>query len=299
MLAAAALVWLAVMGVAVLGVFRPPARVTERAARWLIVGGGVVFPTIVLAGLLYWGLGLLAERNTAEADLRITVQGERWWWRVTYERPRVPADDDPQRGRASSAIARVVSANEIRLPAGEPVEFVLHAQNVIHSFWIPSVAGKMDMIPGRETRLVATATRPGVYGGVCAEFCGTAHALMRFAVVVEPKEAFETWLRAQAAPARKPLASAGARGADLFVSSGCGACHRVRGLIEAGEVGPDLTHLASRRTLAAGIAPMTGEALVRWIRSPQSMKPGALMPAYAMLPPDEIDAIAGFLLGLE
>lgn len=276
----AAIIWALLMGTAVMAILRAPGRDTPRLANWLIIGGGVIFPTAGLAALLTFGLSNLPDWTGSPADLRIHVHGEQFWWRVSYEH-----DGE-----------RILSANEIHLPAGKPVEFVLTTADVIHSFWIPAIGGKMDMMPGRENRLILNPSTPGVYRGACAEFCGPSHALMAFAVVVHPPEEFDLWLAAEARPASGTAESEGRR---LFLANGCGACHRIEGIVELGEVGPDLTHFGSRRSLAAGSAPMTRDAIAGWITNPQALKPEAGMPAYAMLPEEEIVAIADFLLTLE
>lgn len=283
-------IWAAVMLAAILAVLRPAMRGGSRRADRLIIFGGVVFPTVVLAALLAAGLRLLPDWGHSPARLRVEVGGEQFWWRVAYAR------DD--------LAVPVRTANEIHLPAGEPVEFVLSARDVIHSFWIPSLAGKMDMIPGRVNRLLVEDPQPGVYRGVCAEFCGTGHALMAFTVVVHPPESFEAWLAAEARPAasealREGPPDAAAEGRRLFLDHGCGACHPVRGLVEAGDVGPDLTHFAARATLGAGLAPISRETVADWMRDPQALKPGARMPGYgALMSEAELETLADWLLEL-
>ena len=187
----AAVIWIAVIVLALYAVGLPAERHNRRRSNVLIVGGGAVVPTIVVAVLAMFGLApipaLLAP--APEGSLRITISGEQWWWRVRYQH----AEDES-----------VVLANEIRLPVGEPVEFRLESPDVIHSFWIPSLGGKIDMIPGRVTRLALTPTKTGVFRGACAEYCGTAHALMNFTVVVEEKAAFDRWLAHQRTPASIP-----------------------------------------------------------------------------------------------
>jgi cytochrome c oxidase subunit 2 len=170
---------------------------------------------------------------------------------------------------------------------------------VIHSFWIPSLAGKLDMIPGRVNRLVVEPTRTGTFRGACAEFCGASHALMAFSVEVMEPAAFEAWLGQQAADAAEPATALAVRGRELFNQVGCGGCHTVRGTEAAGVIGPDLTHLASRPTLAAATLPNTHEALVRWITRTETVKPGSLMPSFGALPADHVEAIATYLGGLE
>jgi cytochrome c oxidase subunit 2 len=283
MLGAGAVIWLVVMGIAVWAVLRPPGESAERSATRLIVWGGVAFPVVTLAALLTYGLGMLNLRTQAAAPLRIHVDGRQWWWNVRYETPA----------------GEFVTANEIHLPAGTPAEFRLTAQKVIHSFWIPPLGGKMDMIPGRENRLVLTPDRPGEYRGVCAEFGGASHALMAFSVTVHAPEDFEAWLSARLEPAEPELSEEATRGRELFLAVGCGACHMVRGVVEKGSVGPDLTHVGARRTLGAGIADMDAATLAAWIADPAAFKTGVEMPAYGMLPEREIRSIAEFLSELD
>jgi len=234
MVAGAVVIWLAVIGLALYCARARPESFSRRWASLSIIGGGAVVPTVVLAILLVFGLAMLPGlvAPAPAGSLQIAVSGELWWWRVRYQTP----------GGETVALA-----NEIHLPVGEPVEFRLESDNVIHSFWIPSLGGKMDMIPGRVTRLALVPTRTGVFRGVCAEYCGTSHALMKFDVVVEEKDDFNRWLAHQARPAEPPTEPLATRGQQLFLANGCSACHTVRGTPAAGRIGPDLTHVGSRR----------------------------------------------------
>lgn len=252
----------------------------------LIIGGGILFPTVVLAALLIYGLSMMPPMlaRAPEGSLRIEVVGEQWWWRVRY----MPPDG-----------GEVVLANEIRLPVGEPVEFELASADVIHSFWIPSLGGKMDMIPGRRTHLVLHPTRTGVFRGACAEYCGESHALMALYAVVMEKDAFAQWLNAQRKPAREPSDATALQGREHFFANGCTACHTVRGTGADGVVGPDLTHIASRVSLGGGIMPNDTAALKKWIARTHEVKPGVLMPHFGMLPEDELSALAAYLRSLE
>jgi cytochrome c oxidase subunit 2 len=252
----------------------------------LIVGAGAILPTLLLTVLLLHGLALLPALLVAAptGTLTIAVSGEQWWWRVQY----LPHGGEP-----------VVLANEIRLPVGQPVEFRLESADVIHSFWIPSLGGKIDMIPGRVTRLVLTPTRTGVFRGVCAEYCGMSHALMAFDVVVESRETFERWLAHQRAPAGPPRDGIAERGGALFLAHGCAACHAIRGTPARGIVGPDLTHVGSRMSLGAGILRNQPDAFAHWIARTDHAKPGVLMPAFGMLPAEDVRALAAYLDGLE
>ena len=248
---------------------------------------GIVFPAVTLTLLLGYGvwlmrshLGLASDRNV----VGIEVVGEQWWWRITY---------------SASNGAPIASANEIRLPVGVPVMFNLRAADVIHSFWIPSLAGKVDMIPGRVTHLHLTAKRPGIYRGQCAEYCGGAHALMAFEVIAMPAADYAAWLQRAAAPAITQASETARRGQSLFLATGCGACHTVRGTSALGTLGPDLTHIGARRSVGIDTLPLTRENLVRFITGGQHVKPGNLMPEFRVLQPPELDALATYLLSLK
>ena len=286
MTGAAALVWVFVICLALYYTRHATGQRHARRDRWLILGGGVVFPTVTLTTLLIYGLAMIPETvaRAPEGSLQIAVTGEQWWWRVRYLRP------DGQ---------EVVLANEIRLPVGEPVQFRLDSDNVIHSFWIPSLGGKMDMIPGRVTYLTLRPTQTGIFRGACAEYCGTSHALMAFYAEVMEKPAFDRWLDGQAAPAALPAGTDSARGAELFLANGCGACHTIRGTQARGEIGPDLTHVGSRLSLGAGILEMRPEELRGWIARTAQLKPGVHMPEFGMLPEAELRDLAAFLYELK
>jgi cytochrome c oxidase subunit 2 len=284
----AIVIWLAVIGLAFYAIrVRPEAR-SRRQTNLLIIGGGAVIPTIVLSGLLAHGLALMPPllAPAPESSLKIAVSGEQWWWRVRYLTP----------GGDGGAVEL---ANEIRLPVGEPVEFHLESPDVIHSFWIPTLGGKIDMIPGRSNRLTLEPTRTGVFRGACAEYCGTSHALMSFYVVVLEKVDFAAWLEHQQKPARSPEQPLADRGQELFLANGCGACHTVRGTPADGVVGPDLTHVGSRVSLGAGILPNEPDAFLRWTAHTEEVKPGVHMPAFGMLPTEDLRALAAYLEGLQ
>jgi cytochrome c oxidase subunit II len=200
--------------------------------------------------------------------LVIKVIARQWWWEVRYFDPH---------GRQVAG-----TANELHIAAGRRVQFDLESRDVIHSFWVPNLHGKRDMIPGRVTSLWLQADTPGVYRGQCAEFCGLQHALMGFQVVVEPQEEFDRWLNWQAQPAQEPFSEAAVRGRDVFLSKPCMMCHTVRGTLAMAAVGPDLTHLASRQTLGAGIIPNTRGHLAGWIVNSQGIKPGNRTPPIAL-----------------
>jgi cytochrome c oxidase subunit 2 len=261
----------------------------QRLAPWLIIGGGTVLPTITLAALLTYALAMMPDLLAPPSGehLKIAVSGEQWWWRVRYPAP------------AGAAGSSVELANEVRLPVGMPVSFEVESPDVVHSFWIPSLGGKIDMIPGRTNRLTLEPTRTGVFRGVCAEYCGTSHALMAFDVVVLEPHEYTAWLQGQREPAHPPAHAEARRGQELFLANGCGACHTVRGTLADGTVGPDLTHVGSRMSLGAGTLPNDLESLVRWLSHTQTIKPGATMPAFGMLPSEDLRALAIYLDGLK
>jgi cytochrome c oxidase subunit 2 len=289
MVIGAAIVWTAVIGVALYVSRAGHGAREDRAVRWLIVGGGVITPTLVLGALLIYGLQLMPQlREPGSADgLRVEVSGEQWWWRVRYVR------------NGGAGPIDVELANEIRLPLGRRTEFRLGSPDVIHSFWIPALGGKVDMTPGRITTLVLEPTRAGTYRGVCAEFCGASHAFMEFEAVVMEPGAFEAWLQQQSAPAIAPVSASARRGLQVFERNGCGACHRVRGTDFDGPVGPDLTHVGSRLGLAAGTLPNDAAGFRRWITRTHALKPDALMPAFDMLPAEELDDLALYMESLQ
>jgi cytochrome c oxidase subunit 2 len=282
----AVFIWLLVVGLALYAAYFPHAGKQRQRARTLIVGGGVVLPSVVLTAVLIYSLVLLPEllAPAPKGSLRVELIGYQWWWEVRYLRE----GQEP-----------VVLANEVRVPVGQPVEFELESRDVIHSFWIPALGGKMDMIPGRRTRLRLQADQAGVFRGACAEYCGTSHALMSFSVVALEPAAFEAWLREQMAPARTPSDATTQRGARLFLENGCGACHSVRGTEAAGRVGPDLTHVGGRLSLAAGTLSNGRTELARWLVDTEGVKPGVHMPAFNMLPEGDITALAAYLEGLK
>ncbi|KAB2541716.1 cytochrome oxidase [Salipiger aestuarii] len=280
LLIGAAVIWSAVIGAAVYAQRRQVDPGLEHQARWFIVWGGAVIPTVLVCALLIWGLVILRDITPDKGDLTVRVDGERWWWRVTYDGP----DGD------------VVTANEIRLPLDQTALFRLTSDDVIHSFWVPAIGGKMDMIPGRETTLALTPNKTGNWGGLCAEYCGGAHALMRFDTVVMEPDAFDAWLAAEAAPAR---VAPDDPGFAVFRDEGCGACHTIRGTDARGPVGPDLTHVGARARLGAGIYAMTADNMARWITDTHAMKPDADMPPYPDLSGARLEALVTFLLSLD
>jgi cytochrome c oxidase subunit II len=215
--------------------------------------------------------------------LTIEMTGHQWWWEIRYE------DPDPSR--------TFTTANEVHIPVGRPVLVKLQSGDVIHSLWVPRLAGKRDLIPGRVSRMQLRADEPGVYRGQCAEFCGYQHAWMAFLVVAEPRDAYERWADAQRGSAIAPAAEQEKRGQQVFMQGTCVMCHAIQGTDANARLGPDLTHVASRQTLAAGALPNQPAHLARWIVEPQAVKPGVNMPPNR-LPPADLDALVAYLSSL-
>ena len=279
-------IFLFVMALAGYAVVARPERFP--GARAWVVGGGIVFPIVTLTALQVYEFAVarqLSDTGGVE-PLRVEVTGIMWWWEVRY--PGVDGEGEPLR-----------TANRLVIPAGRPVEVVVTAADVIHSFWVPSLAGKIDMIPGHENRLILGGERPGTYRGQCAEYCGAQHALMAFEVVVESPGRFEEWLAAERRPAAEPSGPQQVAGRDAFLRAGCGACHTVRGTPANGAAGPDLTHVGGRGALAAGTLPNTPEALAGWIAGAQHIKPENRMPSFSILDGDDLHAIAVWLGSLK
>jgi cytochrome c oxidase subunit 2 len=285
MTAGALLIWTAVIGLAAYIIYFRKVAYSRRGVNALILGGGVALPTVILAILLVYSLSALPHvlALPPAGGLIISVSGEQWWWRVRYLLPD---------GRTFDL------ANEIRLPVGERIELRLESPDVIHSFWVPSLAGKIDMIPGRINRLAVEPTRTGTFRGACAEYCGASHAFMSFDVIVHDRSEFTTWLDAQQQPAIPAVEPIALRGQTAFGANGCGACHTIRGTEADGVVGPDLTHVGSRLSLAAGTLPNERDEFVRWLTRSRDLKPDTHMPVFGMLPPDDLIALATYLDGL-
>ena len=285
MLAGAVVLWLLVNGAFLFFSRVSPREFPEKLSRWLLIGGGIVLPTVILTVLLAWGLSLLPDQRADSDGLRVKVTGEQWWWRVEYW--------------PEGADAPIVAANEIRLPAGQRTGFDLDAHRVIHSFWIPALGGKMDMFPGRPTYVSLRPETPGTYRGQCAEFCGESHAWMAFEAVVMAPDDFDTWLAAEARDAVPPETDDARLGAAVFEREGCGACHAIRGTGAVGQVGPDLTHVGGRQSLGAGRLGVTLEDFTAWVAHTGDLKPGVNMPSYGHLPDADLADLAAYLKGLK
>jgi cytochrome c oxidase subunit II len=250
----------------------------------MVVAFGILIPIVVLIGVFVVGNFVVMPQTDAPAasSTRLTIQvtGKQWFWIVKY--PGTTA----------------VTANEIHIPAGTKVNVVTQTADVIHSFWVPQLNRKIDMIPGRRNRVLLEADKPGRYRGQCAEFCGLQHAHMAMYVDVDTPMRFRQWLAAQAAPRRAPQTDAQRRGEQVFLSSQCASCHTIRGTSAQGAVGPDLTHVASRSTLAALTIPNTRGYLGGWILDPQHVKPGNRMPGLNLGGPD-FQALLSYLESLK
>lgn len=243
--------------------------------RWLI-GAGMVMPALVIAVVFGSTLATMRDTDLAPGTYEIEVIGHQWWWEVRYP--------------------GFVTANEIHIPVGEPVTFALRSADVIHSFWVPELGGKIDLLPDHPNSVTLQADAPGVYGGACAEFCGLQHARMRLRVQAQTPEEFAAWAAAQQLPPAEPATAAIERGRELFVAEECGECHRVAGLTPGTEA-PDLTHLASRATLAAATLPNDTAHLTDWLTRPQSLKEGTAMPG-TELTGDALDDLVAYLESL-
>jgi cytochrome c oxidase subunit 2 len=307
--AGGALLFAAVIALALRGVFSDAKDVDER--HW-VVGAGIVMPVTVLATLLLYALAVGSAVSDMSAHgplrilldcfsrgsraltpsesngdvIRVEVVGRDWWWEVRYVLRR-----GEERG--------VVLANELHLPVGQPLPILLSSDDVIHSLWVPSLAGKADMIPGRVNRLVLRASEPGLHRGQCAEYCGAQHALMALYVVVEPAADFDAWLKRQAAPARMPDDPFLQQGYDAFMRSDCVDCHTVRGTPARGEGGPDLTHVGSRLSIAAGVLSNHSGTMAGWIAGAQDVKRDNHMPSARGFAGQELRALAAWLESLE
>jgi cytochrome c oxidase subunit II len=267
----------------------PAAERQLRTERLLIVGGGIVLPVAIAAVLMVLNVSYVRAvdgwtgrpitaglANGAEVE----IVGHRFWWEIRY----------PGEG--------FVTANELHIPVGRPVTISMTSIDVIHSFWVPQLHGKIDLTPGHTTYLTLEADRAGEYRGQCAEFCGVQHALMGFLVIAEEDEEHEAWRARQAEQAQEPETEQAAQGLQVFLEQGCGACHAIAGTDADGRLGPDLTHFGSRRTIGAATVPNTRGHLGGWIVDAQSIKPGNLMPPMRV-GSDELLALLDFLEGLE
>jgi cytochrome c oxidase subunit 2 len=263
--------------------FRPD-PVTERHMT-VVVSLAIAASVIVITGFTVASFFTTRALSMAGGnDLTIKVRGLQWWWDIEYF--------------GSGSEQRFQTANEIHIPVGRNIRLQLEGIDVIHSFWVPSLAGKQDLIPGRPNELILRAERPGVYRGQCAEFCGLQHAHMAFFVVAEEQPVFEEWVRLQRQNAVESSDTEAAAGRQVFLSKPCAACHAVRGTNATGTNGPDLTHVGGRKYIAAGLFETTRGSLAAWTADPQTLKPGNNMPMVP-LSAEELRAVSAYLASLK
>jgi cytochrome c oxidase subunit 2 len=286
------LVWLAVAFVLFWALARsredapPPLRLDPRQERRMMfaVIGGVAGTCLVILAFTVASFLTTRALSGAQADVRIQVRALQWWWEVRYL-SRTPE-------------LEFVTANELHIPVGRTVRIELEGVDVIHSLWLPNLAGKQDLIPGRRNQLTLTARTAGTYRGQCAEFCGLQHAHMALFVIAEEPAAFDAWTARQREAASEPADEESAAGRRVFLEKACAACHAVRGTPAVATNGPDLTHVASRQSIGAGMLETTRGSLAAWIADPQTIKPGNNMPLVP-LTPDELRAVSAYMAGLK
>jgi cytochrome c oxidase subunit 2 len=285
-LGVAAFIFVIVAGLVVYAVIRfrrrkgrEPKQFSENV--WLEVLW-ITIPLVIVAGLFFVAVRVMSQVNPPVLGNKpdLTVVAHQWWWELHY----------PQSG--------VTAANEIHLPVGKHLLLRFESADVIHGFWVPSFGQKIDVIPGRPNHMWLTITRPGLYLGTCSSFCGMGHAHMRIRVFAQSPGDFTAWLAHQREPASPPSAGGATKGAGVFREKNCVNCHSIAGLMTRGRVAPDLTHVGSRTTLAAGTLPNTPENLATWLKNPQSVKKGALMPEIG-LNSDQIKYLTAYLEGLK
>lgn len=260
----------------------PPREVINGTA--VVVFGGIILPIIVLTFVFALSLKTLIDNAlpAKAASTVIDVSGRQWWWKISY----------PQQN--------FITANEIHVPVGEPVEIDVTSVDVIHTFWVPELQVKIEAIPGLTNKTWLEASSPGTYRGQCAQYCGKQHAHMAFIVVAQPRAAYEQWLATESKPPAPPTTELAKKGASLFPDSPCALCHTVVGTKAHGTFGPDLSHVGSRQYLAAGTLKNTPQNMAQWISFPQKIKPGSTMPSMHQFPTDPfVKAVVAYLQSLK
>ncbi len=253
---------------------------------WIFIGGFII-PLIVLCGVFVFALERMTDfpMHDGEVNPQIRVIGHQWWWQVQYIGP------DPSK--------QVETANEIHIPVGKPVDILLETGDVIHSFWVPSMHGKVDLIPGQPNFIRIQASHAGRFEGQCGEYCGEEHARMRLLVVAQSPNEYQAWMQGQLKPAAEPQTDEAMRGKEVFDQAACALCHQVRGTVAMGKVAPDLTHLASREGIAANSYKNNDANLEAWVTHAQSLKPGAEMPDLTEFTGRDLRALVAYLRGLQ
>jgi cytochrome c oxidase subunit 2 len=255
---------------------------------WIFIGG-FAFPAAVLAIMYIAGLDSMSHfplsggMNTKDAEIRIV--GHQWWWELQY--------------LGGPLNEHFTTANEIHIPAGRTVDIDLASEDVIHSFWVPALHGKVDLIPGQMNRIRVEASHPGVFRGQCAEFCGAEHAKMIISVVAETPEDYNRWLGRMRQPGAVPSTDEQTRGQDVFLSGGCSLCHTIDGTLAAGTVGPNLTHIGSRRKIAANLLDNNTANLTAWVTHARSLKPAVVMPNMTQFSGDQLRELVVYLESLK
>ena len=255
--------------------------------KWIMVGGFTI-PVLILAGVFISGLDVLADFPVHDGAMLMPAQmrivGHQWWWEVYYLQGTL------QR--------HFITANEIHIPAGQPVDIDLASYDVIHSFWVPELHGKVDLIPGVRNRIRIQADRPGTYRGQCAEYCGEEHARMILLVIAQTPEDYQRWVSNQLQDAAAPVSAQQIEGQQMFMTRACLLCHTIRGTLAQGRVGPDLTHLASRQKIASNLLDNNTANLAAWSTHAQSLKPGVVMPNISEFDGEQLNALVAYLQNL-
>ena len=290
MIILAAIVYVVVMALMIVAMrrnrhaSRDEVSLSDPGPKWVVIGG-LIMPAVVLGAVLVFSLWAMGRERVERPALTIDVTGHQWWWEANYR-----FADLPDQFR---------TANELHIPVGVPVRIALTTNDVIHSFWVPQLQGKIDLIPGDTNEVRLVVRRPGTYSGICAEFCGAEHAKMGITVVAEDSATFREWARQQLADAATPNDSLTAEGRQLFESGPCMLCHTVRGTSAIAQVAPDLTHVGSRTTIGAGALPNTLGNLEAWIADAQVIKPGARMPPITTFSGQQLRAVATYVASLK
>lgn len=269
----------------------------EGGQAWIAIGG-LAIPLIVLTVLFVLGLGLLRDfpihgmhgagnhmRMAESMKPEILIIGHQWWWQIEY------LNDDRSK--------QFTTANELHLPVGRPVNIEVETQDVMHSFWVPALHGKVDLIPGQPNYIRLIASQPGEYTGQCAEFCGAQHSKMRILAMVQEPDKYEAWLDAERKPGTEPTTPQAKAGQQIFISGPCSMCHAVRGTVAGGSVAPDLTHIGSRQMIAANVYPNNDAYLEAWITHAQSLKPGSQMPDLTQFSGEQLSDLVAYLRQLK